>query len=309
MFWAGDHIRWFRPVLEGDRLWVRRFYVAITEKESRFGGRSALSVRRRVYWNDAGELIAIWDADFVHTERDTAARRDVLREARVQHVYTDDELEMVDSHYAAEAIRGAERRYVEDVVVGEELATRYRGPMVIGDVIAWLMGNGRHEIYPYRLNWKNRRRMGGFYTRNEFGAWDSAMRVHWDDRYAQSVGAPRAYDYGMLRNAWLLQMITDWMGDDAVIVAADDRITGFNTLGDLTRLTGRVSAVDADAAPWPEVVLAVECTNQRDEVTASGTVRLRLPSRRLGLPGFPDPPGDHGLLAGMPRPDEGPRAG
>jgi hypothetical protein len=181
--------------------------------------------------------------------------------------------------------------------------------MVIGDVIAWLMGNGRHEIYPYRLNWKNRRRMGGFYSRNEFGAWDSAMRVHWDDRYAQSVGAPRAYDYGMLRNAWLLQMITDWMGDDAVIVAADDRITGFNTLGDLTRLTGRVSAVDADAAPWPEVVLAVECTNQRDEVTASGTVRLRLPSRRLGLPGFPDPPGDHGLLPGMPRPDDGPWAG
>jgi hypothetical protein len=196
---------------------------------------------------------------------------------------------------------------VEDVVVGEELPTRYRGPMVIGDIIAWLMGNGRHEIFPYRLNWKNRQRMGGFYSRNEFGAWDSAMRVHWDDRYAQSVGAPRAYDYGMLRNAWLLQMVTDWMGDDAVIVAADDRITGFNTLGDLTRLTGRVTAVD-DAPPWPEVELSVECTNQREETTAGGTVRVRLPSRRLGLPGFPDAPPDHGLLPGMPVPEEGPWA-
>ena len=267
-------------------------------------------MRRRVYWNDAGELIAIWDADFVHTERDTAAKRDVLREAREQHTYTDDELEMVDAHYAAETVRGAESRYVEDVVAGEELPTRYRGPMVTGDIIAWLMGNGRHEIFPYRLNWKNRQRMGGFYSRNEYGAWDSAMRVHWDDRYAQSVGAPRAYDYGMLRNAWLLQMVTDWMGDDAVIVAADDRITGFNTLGDLTRLTGRVTAVEPDGeGGWPEVVLAAECTNQRDETTAAGTVRVRLPSRRLGLPGFPEPPADHGLLPDMPVPLDGPWAG
>jgi len=307
MFWAGDHIRWFRPVHEGDRLWVRRFYVGITEKESRFGGRSALSVRRRVYWNDRGELIAIWDADFVHTERDTAARRDVLRHAREQHVYTDDELEMIDASYAAEQIRGAEARYVEDVVAGADLPTRYRGPLVTGDIIAWLMGNGRHEIFPYRLNWKNRQRMGGFYSRNEFGAWDSAMRVHWDDDYARSVGAPRAYDYGMLRNAWLMQLVTDWMGDDAVLVAVDDRITGFNTLGDLTRLTGRITAVD-EAGEWPEVLVAVECTNQRDELTASGTLRVRLPSRRLGRPAFPEPPADHGLLPDMPLPEEGPWA-
>jgi acyl dehydratase len=131
--------------------------------------------------------------------------------------------------------------------------------------------------------------------------------VHWDDAYARSVGAPRAYDYGMLRNAWMMQVVTDWMGDDAVLVAVDDRITGFNTLGDLSRLTGRVTAVD-DAGGWPEVVCTVECTNQRQEVTATGTLRVRLPSRGRGLPEFPAPPADHGLLPGMPAPDEGPWA-
>ncbi|HVS43310.1 MAG TPA: MaoC family dehydratase N-terminal domain-containing protein [Candidatus Dormibacteraeota bacterium] len=308
MFWAGDHIRFFRQVHEGDRLWVRRFYVDVSEKErSRFGGRSALSVRRRVYWNQRGELIAIWDADFIHTERDTAAKRDSLRAARERHVYTDEELADIDAHYAAETVRGAEPRHVEDVVVGEEFAPRYRGPLVVGDIIAWLMGNGRHEIFPYRLNWRNRQRMAGFYSRNEHGEWDSAMRVHWDDGYARSVGAPGAYDYGMLRNAWMMQVVTDWMGDDAVLVAVDDRITGFNALGDLTRLTGRVTAVDETDA-WPEVVCTVECRNQRDETTATGTMRVRLPSRRLGLPAFPDPPAGEGLLPGMPRPEEGPWA-
>jgi hypothetical protein len=306
MFWAGDHTRYFNAVHEGDRIWVRRFYVDVVEKErSRFGGRSAVSVRRRVYWNQRGELIAIWDADFVHTERDAAAKRDTLREAREQHHYTEAELAEIDEHYAAETTRGLDPRYVEDVQPGEEFVPRYRGPLIVGDVIAWLMGNGRHEIFPYRLSWKNRQRMGGFYTRNEFGAWDSAMRVHWDDGFAQSVGAPRAYDYGMLRNAWIMQVVTDWMGDDAVLVAVDDRIKGFNTLGDLTRLTGRVEAVD-DTGEWPEVVCAVECTNQRDETTAVATLRVRLPSRQRGLPEFPTPPPDHGLLEGMPVPEEGP---
>jgi acyl dehydratase len=307
MFWAGDHIRLFRPVLEGERLWVRRFYVDINEKESRFGGTSALSVRRRVYWNDQGELIAIWDADFVHTERGKAAERNTEGKEFVQHVYTPEELEMIDDHYATEAIRGAEERWVEDVKVGDDLGTRYRGPLVVGDVIAWLQGNGRHEIFPYRLNWKNRQRMGGFYSRNEFGAWDSAMRVHWDDGFARSVGATRAYDYGMLRNAWILQMVTDWMGDDAVIVRVDDRVSGFNTLGDLTRLTGVVESIDLNAE-WPEVAIKVECHNQRDERTAYGTVVVRLPSREHGLPQYPEAPADHGLLDGMPVPHEGPWA-
>jgi len=308
MFWAGDHIRFFAPVREGDRIWVRRFYVDIQEKQrSRFGGRSAVSVRRRVYWNDSGELIAIWDADFVHTERAAAAKRNTEDKPLEQYHYSRAELEEIDRHYAMETVRGSEKRYVEDVAIGEEFTPRYRGPLVVGDVIAWLQGNGRHEIFPYRLNWKNRQRMGGFYAVNEFGAWDSAMRVHWDDGYARSVGARRAYDYGMLRNAWLMHAVTDWMGDDAIIVGVEDRVTGFNTLGDLTRISGRVAAID-DANGYPEVLCALECHSQRDERTAHGTVRVRLPSRNHGLPDYPAAPADHGLLPGMPKPEEGPWA-
>jgi acyl dehydratase len=308
MFWAGDHIRYFQPVREGDRIWVRRFYTDIKEKQrSRFGGKSAVSVRRRVYWNDAGELIAIWDADFVHTERAKAAERNTDNNPFVQHHYTDAELEEVDQHYALESTRGGAKRYVEDVELGETFTPRFRGPLVTGDVIAWLQGNGRHEILPYRLNWKNRQRMGGFYSRNEFGAWDSAMRVHWDDAFARSVGASRAYDYGMLRNAWLMHAVTDWMGDDAIIVAVDDRVTGFNTLGDLTKITGHVSSID-ESSGYPEVLCSVACHNQRNEQTAHGVLRVRLPSRTKGLPAYPDPPADHGLLPGMPTPEEGPWA-
>ena len=104
MFWAGDHTRYFNAVREGDRIWVRRFYVDITAKEqSRFGGRSAVSVRRRVYWNQRGELVAIWDADFVHTERRHRRRRATPSRPRASNTCTpSDELQVVDDHYAAE---------------------------------------------------------------------------------------------------------------------------------------------------------------------------------------------------------------
>jgi acyl dehydratase len=312
MYWAGDHARYYRPVFEGDRIWVRRFYVDIKEKDSsRFAGRSAVSVRRRVYWNQDGDLVAIWDADFVHAERHAKVDKEGSQTKPaevVQHVYTDEEREEIDRHYAAETIRGSETRYVEDVNIGDDLGVRFRGPLVVGDIIAWLMGCGRHELFPYRLNYRNRQRMGGFYSLNEFGAWDSAMRVHWDDEYAKSVGARRAYDYGMLRNAWLMQIVTDWMGDDAILVAIDDRIKGFNTIGDLSKISGSVVEVD-ESGDWPEVVCAVECFNpQRDEMTALGTVRVRLPSRTRGLPEYPEPPADCGVLPDMPEPTNGPWA-
>jgi hypothetical protein len=97
------------------------------------------------------------------------------------------------------------------------------------------------------------------------------------------------------------------MGDDAIITAVDDRITGFNIIGDLTRLSGRVESID-ETGEWPEALIAVEAHNQREERTASGTIRVRLPSRTRGLPQYPEPPADHGLLPGMVVPEEGPWA-
>ena len=145
-------------------------------------------------------------------------------------------------------------------------------------------------------------------ARNEFGAWDSAMRVHWDDAFARSVGAPRAYDYGMLRNAWIMQVVTDWMGDDALLVAVDDRIKGFNTIGDLTRLTGGRRPRSTRRASGRR---SSSRSSARTNATrhGDGTLRVRLPSRTRGLPSYPTPPDDHGLLEGMLVPEEGPWRG
>ena len=85
-------------------------------------------------------------------------------------------------------------------------------------------------------------------------------------------------------------------GDDAPSLAGRDGAAPEETFGNVEE-RGAL-----------EVVLDVSCTNQREEVTASGSIRVRLPSRELGMPAFPTPPEDEGILPGMPEPLDGPWA-
>ena len=41
------------------------------------------------------------------------------------------------------------------------------------------------------------------------------QRVHWDPEWARRAGNPTTYDYGRMRETWLIHLCTDWMGDDA----------------------------------------------------------------------------------------------
>jgi acyl dehydratase len=300
MFWAGDSIRFFNAVREGDRIAVRRFYLSVDDRPSREFGRTARAVRRRVYTNQDSDLIAIWDAEFAMAEH--RKPKSAGESTKVRHHYSDEELAKIDEDYAAETVRGAEPRYAEDVQPGDAIDPRVKGPMTLSDMIAWLQGAGRHEMYPYRLCYKNRRRLQPFfYPKNSFGAYEPVMRGHWDDEYARSTGLSGSYDFGVQRTTWMVQAVTDWAGDDAIITSVEDRLEAFTTIGDVTRITGTVSAVDS-TGQWPTSTCAIVCTNQDGVQTGRATVAVRLPSRTLGLPPFPDPPADGGLLPGMPAP-------
>jgi hypothetical protein len=312
MFWTGDRISYFRPVLEGDTIWVRCFYVDVsTEPKVSERSRSAISVRRRVYWNQRAEVIAIWDADFLHRDRIRSSPRGDSTEAAKEPApdppprYSAEELRAIDDLYAAESVRGGIPRYIETTNSGDKLGSRARGPLTVTDMIGWLGGCGRYEVFPFRLGWKNRQRAPGLFSLNSYGAWETSIRVHWDDAFARTVGATRAYDYAMLRSAFALQCITDWMGDDAIITQVEDRLSQFNYVGDVSYLDAYVSDV-VTSGPDPEVICKVECKNNTGDLTAAVTTTVRLPSKGRPRPRYPDAPADEGLLAGMPEPVGGP---
>ena len=116
--------------------------------------------------------------------------------------------------------------------------------------------------------------MPKFYVQNEAGFWDSAQRCHWDDEWAQRMGHPAAYDYGVMRTNWMVHLVTNWMGDDAWVWKVSASVRKFNYLGDAHVVSGVVREVDRSAGT---VTVDVTGENQRGQVTCDARIVVLLP--------------------------------
>jgi len=92
-----------------------------------------------------------------------------------------------------------------------------KGPLTVTDMICWHvgMGMGLYGVKPLRLGYRNRQRVSLFFQRDELNVPDVMQRVHWDPSFARRSGNPTTFDYGRMRETWLIHRCTDWMGDDA----------------------------------------------------------------------------------------------
>jgi len=148
---------------------------------------------------------------------------------------------------------------------------------------------GLYGVKPLRLGAANRRRIPRFYVPDDLGVPDVLQRVHWDPAYARRAGNPTTFDYGRMRETWLIHLCTDWMGDDAWLWRLECEFRRFNYVGDTQWLEGTVTRRHlVDGRPAVEVELAA--TNQRGEVTTPGRATILLPSREHGPVRLPEPP-------------------
>ncbi len=115
------------------------------------------------------------------------------------------------------------------------------------------------------------------------------QRLHWDPSRAQELGLPTSYDYGAMRETWLVHALTDWMGDDGWLWKLRCEHRKFNYIGDTTWVRGRVVGKQ-EVGGRHEVHLEVYCENQRGEVTTPGTAVVLLPTRRQSRVELPQPP-------------------
>jgi acyl dehydratase len=117
---------------------------------------------------------------------------------------------------------------------------------------------------------------GGRVIHPETGIEDYIGSAHFTDYYAKQSGLPRGYDVGAMRTAWLIHLLTDWMGDSGFITEFSMKLRRPNLIGDTTWLTGTVTGrrMEGESAL---VDCEVVATNQRDEVTANARATIRLP--------------------------------
>ncbi len=291
-FYASSAREWWAPLRADHRVFRRSALVAALDKQSEFADRAVHEWSAQVYRDDEGVILGAQYRNMIRTERRKARSRKKYKAVELK-VWTPDEIDEIAQRYAREQPRGGRPRWWEDVEEGDSLGMLTKGPLTVTDMMCWHigMGTGMYGVAPLRLAWRNRDRIPRFYTTTDQGVPDAQQRVHWDTDAARNAGNPTTFDYGRMRETWLIHLCTDWMGDDAWLWKLDCEFRLFNYIGDLQTITGTVTRKFLADGDRPAVEVELAATNQRGEVTAPGHATILLPSRDRGPVRLPDPPG------------------
>jgi acyl dehydratase len=291
-FYSGSFREWWSPLRPGRAVWRRNALVGVLDKQSEFAKRAIHEWTAQVFRDEAGDVLSGQYRLMVRTEREKARERKKYDTVEIRP-YTKEELERIDAQYASEAPRGPQPRWFEDVEEGDEVGPLVKGPLTVTDIICWHVGVGMglYGVKALRLGFKNRQRIPRFYHADELGIPDVMQRCHWDPEYARKAGNPTTYDYGRMRETWLIHLCTDWMGDDAWLWKLDCEFRRFNFIGDVHWMKGRVVRKYLAEGERPAVDLDLGGENQRGEVTTPGHATILLPSREHGPVRLPEAPG------------------
>lgn len=271
--WTGSLYEWERPVRLGDRVTGKSYLKDVVERESRFGGgRSLYQTYEALYYDQNDEYLGKRNDTWIRIERPKTAEKKKYGDVELA-VWSAEDIERLMAEYRRRR-RTVERRW-RDVQVGDVLEPLLKGPLTPTAEIAfesffgiYLVGN---EVAA-RLYDKHPALM----VPNEQGVPEPPQRVHWDNHFTQKIlGLPGAYDLGIERLSWMIQLVTDWVGDDGRITKIECQYRKFNYMGDVTWCRGRVRE-KFEREGRKRVGLDLETVNQRDEVTTVARAEAEL---------------------------------
>jgi acyl dehydratase len=108
------------------------------------------------------------------------------------------------------------------------------------------------------------------------GASGDFYEIHYDKDFALAQGLPGVILHGALKNAFLAQLMTDWMGDTGTLRSLTVRYRDMDRPGDTLTCRGKVTAKD-EAAGTVHCELWLE--NGAGKITTTGEAVVALPSR------------------------------
>lgn len=291
-FYSASAREWWAPLRPDRHVSRRNALVGVLEKPSEFAGRAVHEWAAQAFREVDGPALSAQYRLMIRTER-TQARERKKNDALERKPYTDEEIEAIDTQYATEVPRGRDPRWWEDVQVGDSVGSLVKGPLTVTDMVCWHsgVGMGLYDVKALRLGYKNRTRIPRFYQRDDLNVPDVMQRVHWDPEFARRAGNPTTFDYGRMRETWLIHLCTDWMGDDAWLWKLDCEFRKFNFVGDTQWISGTVTDHYLAEGERPAVDVELSAVNQRGELTTPGHATILLPSRMVGPVRLPDPPG------------------
>jgi acyl dehydratase len=121
-------------------------------------------------------------------------------------------------------------------------------------------------------------------TRGDLVRYAGASRdfnpLHWNERFAKSVGLPDVIAHGMLTMASAIRVVTDWAGDPGAVVEYSVRFTRPVVVPDpdgaTLHVAGSVRAVRDDGL----VEVDLTCTVEGQTVLAKARAIVRVPETK-----------------------------
>lgn len=110
------------------------------------------------------------------------------------------------------------------------------------------------------------------------GASEDYYQIHYDKDFAQSLGLPGVIVHGRLKSSFLVQMVTDWIGEQGTVKKISVLHRGMDFPGETMTCKGRVTKkYIQDGEHIVECQIWTE--NPRGEKTTPGNAIVILPSR------------------------------
>ena len=264
--------QWYSPVSEGDALRALSKQTEVLEMQDRNGRKLICILSETSYWNGRDACVAKAACTVTRAYQGNTG----LRVDRPIYRYSDDELAVIGDAQRQARRSGNRPLDPSRIDVGDELPPLVRGPMTIGDLVAWQAAIG--PAY----------RAGALGYRDALAAPHSAVKhpitrwpvkdsqQHEDFLLAPQRGMPVPFDNGVMRFAWICPLLTDWMSDEGTLERLTVRLVAPNLYGDTTWYRGTV----AHKTPVDGGVLTgirITGSNQIGETTTIGEAVVFLP--------------------------------
>lgn len=277
--WARERWRWHQPIVRGMEIKAtEKKTVDVIPHRSDFGGLTAEIVSETRFLDGKGDLIGSQQISFMHHGRHQAASQGKYRDI-TRHVWSDEELAALVADVDRERVRGADDLRWGDVQVGERIPLVVKGPLSVSEMITFLQGWGGVYRAASEITHRYFRKHPKANVPDRVGRFpDFPGRAHVDPDFARECGFPDAYDVGAQRSSWLVNAVTNWMGDNAFLKTWSIQLLRLNIIGDATWVNGTVVGKDIDADGDACIHLELEAHNQRGERTAAGQATVVPPA-------------------------------
>lgn len=266
---GGVEVEWQDSIHAGDTLQSESKQKDFFEKRNKEGRRLNFVISEVTYRNEKGVVATATGTMIMATQ----IGLHTMMEHEVPY-YSENDLRNLEEVWRKEYRRGGEVLYYEDVEVGLEIPSIVRGPLTIGDMVAWNAGIGPS----YKAGrWGYLELTKAMHTamfNPDTGFPVKYSQQHEDFKLAAGRGMPAPFDNGVMRFAWAAPLITNWMGDDGFLKRLKVQVSRPGLYGDLTTYSAKVIAKDAGS-----VKLQISGKKQDGAVNTNGEAEIILPSR------------------------------